>query len=61
MADALSRKAQHSLNIVVITQLSLLTELEDSNVQIVSFRQTNVQLLALYFLFNCYQLPYSPL
>ena len=29
VADALSRKAQHSLNIVVITQLNLLRELED--------------------------------
>ena len=29
MVDALSRMAYHSLNNVIITQLSLLTELED--------------------------------
>jgi len=36
MADALSRKAQYSLNIVLITQLNLLRELEDLGVQLVS-------------------------
>jgi len=36
MADALNRKEQHNLNIVIIIQLSLLSEFEDSNVQIVS-------------------------
>jgi len=38
VADALSRKAQHSSNIVVITQLSLLRELEDFGIQLVSHR-----------------------
>ena len=47
VADALSRKAQHSSNTVVITQLSLLTELEYFSVQLISYGQTNVQLSGL--------------
>ena len=42
VADALSRKAQHSSNTVVITQLSLLKELEDLGVQPVSHGQVHV-------------------
>jgi len=45
--DALSRKAQHSSNTVVITQLSLLKELEDLGVQLVSHGQAHIQLSAL--------------
>jgi len=47
VADALSRKAQHGSNSVVITQLSLLRELEDLGVQLVSHGQAHVQLSAL--------------
>ena len=57
VADALNRKAQHSLNTVVITQLSLLRETgdllsllretEDLGVQLVQRGQAIVQLLAL--------------
>jgi len=47
VADVLSRKAQHSLNTVVITQLSLLRELEDLGIQLVSHGQASVQLSAL--------------
>ena len=36
MADALSRKPQHRLNTVVITQLHLLKKLKDLGVQLVS-------------------------
>ena len=38
---------QHSPNTVVITQLSLLKELEDLGIQLVSHGQTHVQLSAL--------------
>jgi len=37
VADALSSKAQHSSNTVVITQLSLLKELEDLGIRLVSY------------------------
>ena len=47
VANALSRTTQHSVNVVVITQGSLLRELESMDVQLVSHGQTNVQLLAL--------------
>jgi len=47
VAYALSRKAQHSLNTVVITQLNLPRELEDLGVQLVSHGQASDQLLAL--------------
>ena len=47
IADALSRKAQHSLNTMVITQLSLLRELEDLGIQLVFHVQAHVQLSAL--------------
>ena len=47
MADALSRKAQHSPSTMVITQLSLLRELKDLGIQLVSHGQAHVQLLAL--------------
>jgi len=47
VADALSRKAQHSSNTVVITLLSLLRKLENLGIQLVSHAQANVQLLAL--------------
>jgi len=47
IADALSRKAQHSSNTMVITQLSLLRELEDLGIQLVSHGQANVQLSTL--------------
>jgi len=46
-ADALSRKAQHRSNMVVITQLSLLRELEKLGIQLVPHGQSNVQLSAL--------------
>jgi len=36
VANALSRKAQHNSNTVVITQLSLLKELEDLGIYLVS-------------------------
>jgi len=47
VADALSKKAQHSSNTVVITQLNLLRELEDFRIQLVSHGQTNAQLSGL--------------
>ena len=40
MANALTRKAQHTLNTVVITQLNLLGRLENLDVQLVSYGQT---------------------
>jgi len=39
MADALSNKAQHSFNTIVIFQLNLLRELEGLGVQLVSHRK----------------------
>ena len=42
-----SRKAQHSSNTVVITQLNLLRELEEFRIQLLSHGQTNPQLSAL--------------
>ena len=42
VADALSRKAQHSSNTVVITQLRLLKGLVDYIIQLVSHRQAHV-------------------
>ena len=47
IANALNRKAQHTLYAVVITQLSLLRELEDLDAQLVSHRKVNDQLSAL--------------
>jgi len=47
--DALSIKLSHRLTGIVITQLGLLTELEDSNVQLVSHGKTHDQLSSLYF------------
>jgi len=47
VGDALSRKAEHSSNTVVINYLSLLKELEDLGIQLVSHGQAHVQLLAL--------------
>jgi len=47
VTDALSRKVQHSSNIVMITQLNLLRELKDLGIQLVSHGQANVQLSAL--------------
>ena len=47
MADALNRKVQYTLYAVVITQLNLLRELEDLDIQVVSNRKVNVQLSAL--------------
>jgi len=47
MAYALNRKAQHTLNIVVTTQLNLLRELWDLSVLLISHRKVNVQFLAL--------------
>ena len=49
LVDALSRKAQHSSNTMVITRLSLLREPEDLRIQLVSHGQENVQLLGLTF------------
>jgi len=46
IAVALSRKAQHSSN-TVVTQFSLLRELEDLGIQLVSHGQANVQLSTL--------------
>jgi len=45
-ADALNRKAQHTLNTVVNTQLNLLREIEDFDIQLMSHRKANFQLLA---------------
>ena len=47
VADALSRKAQHSSNTVMITQLNLLRELEDFGIQLVSHGQTRARLSVL--------------
>ena len=47
MAGAISRKAQHSLNTVVITQLNLLRKLEHLGVQLVLQGKLGVQLSAL--------------
>ena len=47
VAGALNRKAQHTLNTVVTTQLNLLRELGDLHIQLASHRNVNVQLLAL--------------
>ena len=44
MADALNRKAQYTLNAVVITQLNLLRELEVFDIQLVLNGKVNVQL-----------------
>ena len=44
VADALSRKVQHSQSTMVITQLSLLREFEDLGIQLVSDGQAHVQL-----------------
>jgi len=46
VADALSRKVQHSSNTVLITHLSLLRELEDLRIQLVSYGQAHAQLSA---------------
>jgi len=43
VAYALTRKAQHNPTTVVITQLSLLRELEDLRIQLVSHGQANIQ------------------
>jgi len=47
VADVVNRKAQHTLNTVVTTQLNHLRELEDLDIQLVSHKKANVQLLAL--------------
>ena len=47
MAGALDRKAQHTLNTVMITLLNLLRELEDLDIQLMLHKKANVQLLAL--------------
>ena len=47
MADTLNRKAQHTLNVVMITQLNLLTELEVLDIQLALNRKVNVQSSAL--------------
>ena len=44
VAGALNRKAQHTLNTVVTTQLNLLRELEDLHIQLVLHRKANVQM-----------------
>ena len=44
MGDALSRKTQHSLNTIVIIQMSLLKVLENFGVQLMSHGQASVQL-----------------
>jgi len=41
MANALTRKAQHTLNTIVITQLNLLRGLKNLGVQSVSHRQAS--------------------
>ena len=46
-ADASSRKTQHSLNTIVITQMSLLKELQSMGVQLISHGQASLQLSAL--------------
>ena len=47
MADALSKKTQHSLNTVVITDMSLLKELKSMGIKLVSQGKASVQLSAL--------------
>ena len=47
VADALSRKTQHSLNTILITQMTLLRELENISVQLVKHGQADVQLSTL--------------
>ena len=47
MADALSRKTQHSLNTIVITHMSLLKEFDSMGIQLVLHGQASVQLSAL--------------
>ena len=47
MADAVNRKAQRTMNTVVITQLNLLREFEDLDIPLVSHENVYVQLLAL--------------
>jgi len=47
--DALSIKPPHKRTGMLITQLGLLTELQDFNVQLVSHGQTHDQMPALYF------------
>jgi len=47
VVDALNKEAQHTLVTIVITQLNLLRELEDLDIQVVSHRKANVQLPAL--------------
>jgi len=44
VTDALNRKAQHTLNTIMTTQLNLLRELEDLDIQLVSHRKANVQM-----------------
>jgi len=41
VTDALTRKVQHILNIIVINQLNLLRELENVDVQLVSHGQAS--------------------
>ena len=41
-ANALNRQAQHIVTTVVIAQLSLLRELEDFNVQLVTYGKKDV-------------------
>ena len=47
MAEALNKKAQHTLYAVVITQLNLLREFEIFDIQLVLNRKLSVQLSAL--------------
>ena len=47
LIDALSRKTRHGLNIVIVTQMSFLKELESMGVQLVSHGQASVQLSTL--------------
>jgi len=47
VAGALDRKAQHTLNTVMITLLNLLRELEDLDIQLMLHKKANVQLLTL--------------
>ena len=49
MADALSRRTQRSLNMIVIAQLNLLRELEQLGIQLVPRGQASVQLLMLLY------------
>jgi len=44
MAGALNRKAPHTLNTIVTTQLNLLRELADLHNQLVLHRKANVQM-----------------